>query len=104
MALVPGMAAREVAVAALGTVYAVEGAGDDSQELGRVLTAHWSFATALALLAWYVFAPQCASTLAVVRRETNGWRWTAFLFGYMLALAYAAAFATYHTALALGAG
>jgi ferrous iron transport protein B len=104
VALVPGMAAREVAVAALGTVYAIEGAAEDSGELGRVLTAHWSLATALALLAWYVFAPQCASTLGVVWRETNGWKWTAFLFSYMLALAYLAAFITYHTALALGAG
>jgi len=104
VALVPGMAAREVAVAALGTVYAIEGAAEDPGELGRVLTAHWSLATALALLAWYVFAPQCASTLSVVWRETNGWRWTAFLFSYMLALAYLAAFVTYQTALALGAG
>jgi ferrous iron transport protein B len=104
VALVPGMAAREVAVAALGTVYAIEGAADDPAELGRTLTAHWSLATALALLAWYVFAPQCASTLAVVRRETNSWKWAAFLFGYMLALAYFAAFVTYHTALAFGAG
>jgi ferrous iron transport protein B len=104
VALVPGMAAREVAVAALGTVYAIEGAANDPAELGRTLTGHWSLATALALLAWYVFAPQCASTLAVVRRETNSWRWAAFLFGYMLALAYLAAFVTYHAALALGAG
>ena len=104
VALVPGMAAREVAVAALGTVYAIEGAAEDSKELGRVLTAHWSLATALALLAWYVFAPQCASTLGVVWRETNGWKWTAFLFSYMLTLAYFAAFVTYQTALALGAG
>jgi ferrous iron transport protein B len=58
----------------------------------------------LALLAWYVFAPECASTLAVVRRETNSWKWTAFLFGYMMALAYLAAFVAYHAALALGAG
>jgi ferrous iron transport protein B len=104
VALVPGMAAREVAVAALGTVYAIEGAANDPAELGRTLTGHWSLATALALLAWYVFAPQCASTLAVVRRETNSWKWAAFLFGYMLALAYLAAFVTYHAALALGAG
>jgi ferrous iron transport protein B len=104
VALVPGMAAREVAVAALGTVYAIEGAGNDSAELGRTLTAHWSLATALALLAWYVFAPQCAATLGVVRRETNSWKWTAFLFGYMLTLAYLAAFVTYHAAVALGAG
>ncbi len=104
VALVPGMAAREVAVAALGTVYAVEGAGEKSAALGRTLTAHWSLATALALLAWYVFAPQCAATLGVVRRETNSWKWTAFLFSYMLALAYLAALATYHTAVWLGAG
>jgi len=104
VALVPGMAAREVAVAALGTVYAIEGAAAKPDELGRTLTTHWSLGTALALLAWYVFAPQCASTLGVVRRETNSWKWTAFLFGYMLALAYLAAFITYHTAVAFGAG
>ncbi|MGA7862877.1 MAG: ferrous iron transporter B [Stellaceae bacterium] len=104
VALVPGMAAREVAVAALGTVYSIAGADENPGELGRVLTAHWSLATALALLAWYVFAPQCASTLSVVRRETNSWKWTAFLFSYMLALAYLAAFATYQIAAALGAG
>jgi ferrous iron transport protein B len=102
VALVPGMAAREVAVAALGTVYAIEGAGDKSDELGRTLTARWSLATTLALLAWYVFAPQCAA--GVVRRETNSWKWTLFLFSYMLALAYLAAFATYRTAVWLGAG
>jgi ferrous iron transport protein B len=104
VALIPGMAAREVAVAALGTVYAIEGAAAKPDDLGLTLTTHWSLATALALLAWYVFAPQCASTLAVVRRETNSWKWTAFLFGYMLALAYLAAFVTYHTAVAFGAG
>jgi ferrous iron transport protein B len=104
VALVPGMAAREVAVASLGTVYAIEGADENRDELGRTLAVHWSLATALALLAWYVFAPQCASTLGVVRRETSSWKWTAFLFSYMLALAYIAAFVTYHTALAFGAG
>src|SRR5258706_15498214 len=77
IALVPGMAAREVAVAALGTVYSIAGADENPGELGRVLTAHWSLGTALALLAWYVFAPQCASTLSVVRRETNSWNGTA---------------------------
>src|SRR6266403_3568733 len=102
VALIPGMAAREVAVAALGTVYAIAGADENPGELGRVLTAHWSLGTALALLAWYVFAPQCASTLSVVRRETNSWKWTAFLFSYMLALAYLAAFLTYQAATALG--
>jgi ferrous iron transport protein B len=104
IALIPGMAAREVAVAALGTVYAIEGADGNRDTLGSTLVAHWSLATALALLAWYVFAPQCASTLGVVKRETASWKWTAFLFGYMLALAYAAAFVTYHAAVALGAG
>jgi len=104
VALIPGMAAREVAVASLGTVYAVENADEDGDQLGHVLAGQWSLATALSLLAWYVFAPQCASTLSVVKRETGSWRWMLFLFGYMLALAYAAAFATYHIALWLGAG
>ncbi len=101
VALVPGMAAREVAVAALGTVYAISDAG---QQVGTVLAQQWSLATALALLAWYIFAPQCASTLAVIKRETGSWKWMWVTFGYMLALAYAAAFCTYHIAVAMGAG
>ncbi len=104
VALVPGMAAREVAVAALGTVYAIEGGKQAAQQIGETLAHNWSLATALALLAWYIFAPQCASTLAVIKRETGSWRWMAVTFGYMLALAYIAAFATYHVAVALGAG
>ena len=105
VALLPGMAAREVAVASLGTVYSIAAQGDQGTgRLGRTLAGKWSLATALALLAWYVFAPQCASTLATVRRETGSWGWMALLFGYMLALAYAAAFVTYQTAVALGAG
>ncbi|HEX3862084.1 MAG TPA: ferrous iron transporter B [Stellaceae bacterium] len=104
VALVPGMAAREVAVASLGTVYAIQGGDEQESHLGRVLAGQWSLATALSLLAWYVFAPQCASTLGVVKRETNSWGWMAFLFCYMLALAYVAAFATYNIAVALGAG
>jgi len=104
VALVPGMAAREVAVAALGTVYAIEGGKDAADQIGQVLATKWSVATALSLLAWYIFAPQCASTLAVIRRETGSWTWMAVTFGYMLALAYAASFATYHIAVALGAG
>jgi len=104
VALIPGMAAREVAVGALGTVYAVSGGDDNTGVLGAALAHHWSLASALAFLAWYVFAPQCASTLGVVRRETNSWKWPAILFGYMITLAYIAAFITYHAALALGAG
>jgi ferrous iron transport protein B len=105
VALLPGMAAREVAVASLGTVYSVAAGEDgDATQLGQALAAKWSLATALALLAWYVFSPQCASTLATVRRETNSWAWTGVLFGYMLGLAYLAAFVTYHVTVALGGG
>ncbi len=104
MALIPGMAAREVAVGALGTVYAVSGERGASGVLGASLAHQWSLASALAFLAWYVFAPQCASTLAVVKRETNSWRWPMIMFGYMTGLAYLAAFVVYHTAVAMGAG
>jgi ferrous iron transport protein B len=104
VALIPGMAAREVAVAALGTVYAIEGGKEAAAQIGQTLAGKWSLATALAVLVWYIFAPQCASTLAVIRRETGSWRWMAITFGYMLALAYAGAFVTYHAAVALGAG
>jgi len=104
VALVPGMAAREVAVAALGTVYAIQGGKEAAQQIGQTLAQNWSIATALALLVWYIFAPQCASTLAVIKRETGSWRWMAITFGYMLSLAYIAAFITYHAAVAFGAG
>ena len=104
VALIPGMAAREVAVAALGTVYAISGGKAAADQIGHVLAQQWSLATALALLVWYIFAPQCASTLAVIKRETGSWKWMAVTFGYMLTLAYIAAFATYHVAVALGAG
>ncbi|MCB1411788.1 MAG: ferrous iron transporter B [Xanthobacteraceae bacterium] len=104
VALIPGMAAREVAVASLGTVYAIEGGKEAVDQIGHVLATKWSLATALAFLAWYVFAPQCASTLAVIKRETGGWRWMWITFFYMLALAYIAAFVTYRAALALGWG
>jgi ferrous iron transport protein B len=103
VALIPGMAAREVAVAALGTVYAIEGGKEAAAQIGEVLATKWSLATALSLLAWYIFAPQCASTLAVIRRETGSWKWMAVTFGYMLALAYVASLATYNIAVALGA-
>jgi ferrous iron transport protein B len=104
VALIPGMAAREVAVAALGTVYAIEGGKQAADQIGQVLATKWSLATALSLLAWYIFAPQCASTLAVIRRETGGTRWMALTFAYMFALAYAASLVTYNIAVALGAG
>jgi ferrous iron transport protein B len=104
IALIPGMAAREVAVAALGTVYSISGGGDAERQIGQLLAAQWSLATALSFLVWYIFAPQCASTLAVIKRETGSWKWMWITFGYMLALAYVAAFATYHIAVALGAG
>jgi len=99
IALVPGMAAREVAVGALGTVYALSSAGDDVAGSLAPLIAHsWSLATALSLLAWYVFAPQCLSTLSVVRRETGSIRYAFLMAGYMFALAYTASFITYHVA------
>jgi ferrous iron transport protein B len=104
VALIPGMAAREVAVAALGTVYAIEGGKEAAAQIGQALAQHWSLATALSVLAWYIFAPQCASTLAVIKRETGSWRWMAATFGYMLALAYLASLLTYNAALALGGG
>lgn len=104
VALIPGMAAREVAVAALGTVYAIEGGKEAADQIGQVLATKWSLATALSLLIWYIFAPQCASTLAVIRRETGSWRWMAITFTYMLALAYVASLLTYNIAVALGAG
>ena len=104
IALIPGFAAREVAVAALGTVYAVGGDDDAGTKLGALLASKWSLATALSFLSWYVFAPQCAATLGVVRRETNGWFWPSVMFAYMTSLAYIASFVTYHVAVALGAG
>ena len=104
VALIPGMAAREVAVAALGTVYAIEGGKEAADQIGQVLATKWSLATALSLLAWYIFAPQCASTLAVIRRETGGTKWMVLTFAYMFALAYVASLVTYNVALGLGAG
>lgn len=106
IALIPGFAAREVMVSALATVYAVEGAEEEAQarELGGVLAAQWSLATALALLMWYVLAPQCISTLAVVRRETNSWRWPIVVLVYLTGFAYIASWATYRLAVLMGWG
>lgn len=105
LALLPAMAAREVAVAAIGTVYSID-AGDEAnlQTLEQKLAGRWSLATALAFLAWFVFAPQCISTIAVTRRETNGWKWPIFMVSYLFVLAYIAAGATYWTAVAFGLG
>jgi len=103
IALVPGLAAREVAVGALGTVYSLSAADSGvADSLAPVIAQGWSLATAYSLLAWYVFAPQCLSTLAVVRRETNSWKYPLIMAGYLFALAYAAAFATFRITQALG--
>jgi ferrous iron transport protein B len=105
IALVPGLAAREVVVGALGTVYALSATGNDTARALMPLIAHsWSLATALSLLAWFVFAPQCLATLATVKRETGGWRWPLVMAGYLFALAYLASFVTYRVALLLGWG
>ena len=104
VALIPGFAAREVAVAALGTVYAIGNADSSPGTLATMLAHHWSIATGLSFLAWYVFAPQCASTLGVVKRETNSWRWPIVMLVYMTALAYLASLVVYHTAVAAGLG
>jgi ferrous iron transport protein B len=102
IALIPGMAAREVAVAALGTVYALSGNEEAvAESLVATLQGAWTLPTALAFLAWYIFAPQCLSTLAVAKRETNSWRWPLFMFGYLFVLAYAAAGVTFWTARSL---
>jgi len=103
IALVPGLAAREVAVGALGTVYSMSAAGGEvADALSPVIAKGWSLATAYSLLAWYVFAPQCISTLAVVKRETNSWRYPIAMAAYLFVLAYAASFVTYRITLALG--
>jgi ferrous iron transport protein B len=102
IALVPGLAAREVAVGALGTVYALSATGNDvSGALTPLIAQSWSLPTALSLLAWYVFAPQCLSTLATVKRETNSWRYPIIMAAYMFALAYMGSWITYTIAKAL---
>ena len=101
ISLVPAMAAREVAVSSLATIYSLDASMAEDQ-LGTVLAASWSLPTALAFLAWFVFAPQCLSTLAIMRKETNGWKWPIFAFTYLFILAYVAAGLTYHAAKAFG--
>jgi ferrous iron transport protein B len=105
IALIPGLAAREVAVGALGTVYALSATGDDvATMLTPMIADTWSLATAFSLLAWYVFAPQCISTLAIVKRETNSMRYPLLMAAYLFALAYLASFVTYRVTLALTGG
>jgi ferrous iron transport protein B len=104
LSVIPAMAAREVAVSSLQTVYAIDAEDEEAgaSALGQELSSRWSLASALAFLAWFVFAPQCLSTIAVIRRETNGWKWPAFALLYLFALAYIFAGITYWTAVALG--
>ena len=101
IALVPGLAAREVLVSSLATVYALS-SSDDGGALMPIIAQQWSMATAFSLLAWFVFAPQCLSTLATIKRETGGWRMPLIAAGYLFALAYLASFITYRVALSFG--
>ena len=106
IALIPGMAAREVAVSSLATVYALSAADDSAaaQALTPLIADGWSLATALSLLVWFIYAPMCISTLATIKRETNSWKKMSFATIYLFALAYGASFVTYQTAVLLGAG
>ena len=105
VALVPGMAAREVVVSSLATVYALSNSNIDAVDaLIPIISGDWSLATALSLLAWFVFAPQCLSTIAAVKRETGGWKIPIIMLGYLFGLAYLAALSAYQIASALGHG
>lgn len=106
IALIPGLAAREVAVASLATVYALSAADDDaaSQALTPLISDGWSLATALSLLVWYIYAPMCISTLATIKRETNSWKQMGFATFYLFAAAYIASLVTYQVTVALGGG
>lgn len=97
IALIPAMAAREIAVSALGTVYALSASNDElTVALAPLVSSSWSLSTALSLLAWFVFAPQCFATIGVIRRETNSWKMTLFAVAYLFGLAYLVSMATYH--------
>ncbi|TAM07037.1 MAG: ferrous iron transporter B [Paraburkholderia sp.] len=98
LSLIPAFAARETAVAALATVYSVAGGDTDVVGLGHTLAHNFSLASALSLMVWFAFAPQCMSTLAVIRRETRSWRAVSASFGYMFVMAYLAALLTYQIA------
>ena len=95
VALVPGMAAREAAVSSLGLIYSLGDVDQTSEALRTTLNHAWTLPMALSFIAWYVYAPQCFATLATVRRETNSWKWTGFLFAYLIGLAYVASLATF---------
>jgi ferrous iron transport protein B len=102
VALIPGMAAREAAVSSLGLIYSLGDVDETSQELQTTLSAAWTLPMALSFIAWYVYAPQCFATLATVRRETNSWKWTGFMFAYLIGLAYLASLITFNVAKAAG--
>ncbi|WP_426259843.1 ferrous iron transporter B [Sphingomonas sp. DC1100-1] len=103
LALLPAMAAREVAVSAIGTVYAIDDKdGSGTDRITDQIRGRWTLPTALAFLMWFVFAPQCISTIAVTRRETNGWKWPLFMVGYLFAAAYIMAGITYWLAVFAG--
>jgi ferrous iron transport protein B len=106
IALIPGLAAREVAVSSLATVYALSATNDAAaaQALSPLIAHDWSLATALSLLVWYIYAPQCISTLATIKRETQSWKQVGISAGYLFAMAYLASLITYQVAVALGAG
>jgi ferrous iron transport protein B len=95
VALVPGMAAREAAVSSLGLIYSLGPVDETDKALQSLLAAQWTLPMALSFIAWYVYAPQCFATLATVRRETNSWKWTGFMFAYLIGLAYVASLATF---------
>lgn len=99
IAMIPGIAAREVVVAALGTVYAMSGSEDQIMEsLTPVVTNDWGLPTALAFITWYIYAPMCMATLAVIKRETKSTKQTALITAYLFALAYFFALVVYHIA------
>lgn len=101
ISLIPAMAAREVAVSSLATIYSIAEEDADAK-LSTLISSQWSLPTALAFLAWFIFAPQCLSTFAIIKKETNSWKWPLFAFGYLFVLAYVAAGVTFHSAIAFG--
>jgi ferrous iron transport protein B len=90
--LISSLAAREVIVGTLGTIYGVENADEGSIEIQSALRRDLDFGGAIALLIFFAFALQCVSTIAATRRETGGWKWPALQFSWMLVLAYVGAY------------